>query len=157
MPGTTVEEERENDLAVASARYTGELIDAYGTGKDRIPPRQLDAIIDKVGREGGDAATLEAQLSGWVRARAVHKATDHVDVSELGEELDSKFDEMMEGFNEHIDIGAEPEPEPEPFGQRTPQEGESIDRIASMYGAGEIDTATYEAERAKRGLEPMRA
>lgn len=157
---STEDEELERELAAASQRYAGDLVEQYGTGKDRIPPRDLDRIIDKVGRDGGDVTMLEKQLSGYVTTRAVKASKDHVDYSDLEDQFEDLIKKGLEesGLDTpRQDIGAEPEPEPEPFGQRTLVEGEDFRLVQEKYGSGEIDTATYDLEREKRGLEPMRA
>lgn len=139
----------------------GGLVESYAKGPDRIPPRQLDAIINKVARDGGGADQLERSLSGWVRGRAVDRATEHVDVSEAGKALDAKFDAFMDEVGLPDLVGRperkSPEPDPEPFGQRTVVEGEDFRLVQEKYNAGEISGETLDAERAKRGLEKMRA
>lgn len=154
---STQDELDEQALNTAQKHYLDGVIDSY---KDEVNPKAMDEILRVVNEKGEGAEGVERRLAGHVRSRAVAGAKANTDFSSL----EDKFEEMVKkgledsGFNDpRPNHEIEPELEPEPFGMRQPSESDSFEIIRTKYGSGEIDTTTYEREREKRGLEPMRA
>ena len=150
----TKEEIDQEAMDTAEREYLGSVVDSYA---DSLSPKAIDKVLRIVAQKNEGVDGVQTRLANQVRMKAVAAAEADAatpEVDKMLADVDKRFDSIMDGFGPRQ---PQPESEPEPEGQRTAREGEDMDSIARAYGAGEIDTATYEKERAARGLEPMRA